>query len=181
MLTIEQNPNKGLLHSVPIASGVYFLRSTTLNVVKIGCSVNLRQRVANIAGGFPDRMELVAVLQVESTDNYELGLTEPMDSERWFHRRFASRRRAYEWFDVTAAEIEEAIEAWKVRPPRRFVPIVPEPVPSVAQKVEAAVAELGGIEAVVKLGKSGFLRRKGVGRQQLNHANYLVSAAGLVW
>jgi len=145
--------------------------------VKIGCSLDLKSRVAHIAGGFPDRLEIVALLEVVR----DVPDCEPMDAERWFHRRFADKRRAYEWFDVTPEEILEAIEAWRVRPPRRTVPLELKPIPSVAQRTEALIAELGGLAAVASLGRLGFHKRKGVGRKSFHHAAYLVRAAGLKW
>lgn len=68
---------------------VYFVRATTLGLVKIGCTIDARDRLKTLQVGSPDRLELLGVI---CNKRWE-------ETEREVHRRFAAHRRHGEWFE----------------------------------------------------------------------------------
>lgn len=70
-----------------LANGyVYFLRAA--NTVKIGFSINPRERLRSIQTGCPEDARIVKIVEGS------------MKTEKLFHERFAEYRLGGEWFDL---------------------------------------------------------------------------------
>lgn len=77
---------------------VYFIKADTLGV-KIGCTSNLESRVKALKVASPH--ELTLITSVKSSNYIEL--------ERQFHEWFKHKHIKGEWYDITDAEIGQAL------------------------------------------------------------------------
>lgn len=73
---------------------VYLLRSG--NSYKIGRSMRLSRRLKELGAGSPDGQKLVHRIRTD----------DPEGVERYWHRRFAEKKRKGEWFDLDVMEVE---------------------------------------------------------------------------
>jgi hypothetical protein len=88
--------------SQPVAPGIYFLRSRTTGLVKIGMSRNLPKRIEGLKRILPDKIDVLALLPAADCAG----------AENSIHRFLSDNRSHGEWFRATGEDIEAAIRHW---------------------------------------------------------------------
>lgn len=79
--------------SAPKSVWVYFVRATTLRLIKIGRARDMGQRLSGLQVGSPDKLELMGIIRPADPEQLEADL----------HRRFDRHRTHGEWFSPAPA------------------------------------------------------------------------------
>lgn len=94
---------------------VYFLKNLDTNLIKIGKTRNIKQRMTEIrnaslqAGYEPSRYQLIGVIYVPFRDNHSFNYTE---LERELHEKFKDKRVLGEWFKLSTEEVYRVIRKY---------------------------------------------------------------------
>lgn len=161
------------LFELPQGAGVYFIRSATFDLTKIGCSRCLSERLDALQTGFPERLEYLFLIE---TGDYA-------KTEKWFHREFHDKRIRYEWFQLWPEEILSAIKRWerKKLTVYKFTDLrAHQWLSGLSARARSVIADKGGLEAIAAMGEFDF-GRSGIGAGVFNEISTALAKYGLAW
>ncbi len=83
---------------------IYFAKGQTTNIIKVGRTIHIRQRLIGLCTEAGERFQLLAAVP-----------SIHLEAEQVFHRLLAKHRvegKGREWFKCTEADIDTAISTW---------------------------------------------------------------------
>jgi hypothetical protein len=83
--------------------GVYFLKSTSTGLIKIGQSRDVGMRIHWTCKASAETLQLIATLPTD----------EPRQAERILHRFFKEKQVRGEWFRISETEVRSAVANWE--------------------------------------------------------------------
>lgn len=94
-------PPQKIMRGSLITPLVYFVRATTMGLIKIGATLDVNDRLQSLQVGSPDKLVLMGAIYDK----------EAFDIERRLHARFTAHRSHGEWFRP-CAELLDLIEEY---------------------------------------------------------------------
>lgn len=103
---VDKNIIEDRLRNGPIKrkpAFVYLIREEFCGLVKIGISSEPTQRLRHLQTSCPQRLDIVAILQIDNPGTIEAEL----------HVRFSPKHYRGEWFRLTEDDVEGVCEEWE--------------------------------------------------------------------